>query len=67
MRRTARVTLTEQDRRVLAWAVREAAIWRGSMIGNPDPIPLLEFDKKVYNAKQVLLKIFRALSREGKQ
>jgi len=50
----------------LAWAVREAEGWRGSMTGNPDPVPLAEFDAKVASAKEALREIRKA-EREAKQ
>lgn len=38
----------------LAWAVREAEGWRGSLVGNPDPGPLMEFDANIAAAKEAL-------------
>lgn len=37
-------TLTTADIKALTWAVSQAASWRGTMTGNPDPQPLAEFD-----------------------
>lgn len=43
--------------KALAWAVEEAAAWRGYFTGNPDPEPLVEFDKRVKAAKDALTAI----------
>lgn len=40
--------------KALAWAVDEAEGWRGSLTGNPDPVPLAEFDAKIAQAKAAL-------------
>ncbi|UXX42089.1 hypothetical protein [Pseudomonas phage phiH2] len=51
--------LTQSELRALARAVSEAEAWRGSMVGNPDPGPLEEFDAFVAKAKQALKKVRR--------
>ena len=56
--------LTTRQWRALRWAVREAAGWRGSLVGNPDPHPLVEFDALVATAKAAL-KSLEEQSRAG--
>lgn len=40
--------------RFLRWAVQEAASWRGSYVGNPNPVPLMRFDTTVKEARRAL-------------
>lgn len=41
-------------RNALAWAVRRAEEWRGSLVGNPDPAPLAAFDAQTKRARNAL-------------
>ena len=38
----------------LRWAVDQAELWRGSMVGNPDTEPLEKFDQFISDARQAL-------------
>lgn len=49
--------LTKQELRMLRWAVREAAAWRGTLVGNPDPVPLQDFDACIKIAKTAVKKL----------
>jgi hypothetical protein len=49
------ITLSEY--RLLKAAVDDAAFWRGSMVGNPDPKPLAEFDARIRATRKVLSKV----------
>lgn len=40
--------------KALAWAVKEAAAWRGALQGHPDPDALVEFDKSLATAREAL-------------
>jgi len=39
---------------VLRWFIKYTTDWRGSLIGNPNPKPLKDFDKKLRKAKRLL-------------
>lgn len=56
--------LTHGDVKALARAVSEAAGWRGSLVGNPDPEPLKEFDAFIKRARLALRKV-RDRKRQG--
>ena len=43
--------------RALKRAVAEAACWRGTLVGDPDPSGLEEFDAFIRKAKKALKKI----------
>jgi len=43
-----------KQRRALRWAVDRAAEWRGSLVGDPNPQPLAEFDAHVAEARAAL-------------
>lgn len=49
--------------RALARAVKEAESWRGSLVGNPDPQPLEDFDVFIAEAKEAM-RIVRELGRQ---
>lgn len=51
--------------KALAFAVREAEGWRGSMTGNPDPEPLREFDARIKEMKEALRVVRAAQKREA--
>lgn len=48
------MALSKADINTLNWAIDEAETWRGSMIGNPDPVPLRQFDAKIRKARKAL-------------
>jgi hypothetical protein len=56
--------LTHSDLKALSRAVSEAVTWRGSMVGNPDPLPLAEFDAFIKRARKAVRKV-RELKRKG--
>lgn len=49
--------LTYNDYRWLKRAVDMAEQWRGELIGNPDPKPLIDFDQRIQKMRDVLAKI----------
>jgi hypothetical protein len=48
---------TARELQALRWAVREAESWRGALVGNPDPGPLLAFEASIADAKSGLRKL----------
>lgn len=38
----------------LSFLVEQAINWRGSLVGNPNPLPLMEYDRYLYEARSVL-------------
>lgn len=64
MSRTYKSSLVSQKYlSALKRAIEEAEGWRGSMIGNPDPEPLEEFDEFIATARKAL-KAVRKLNNE---
>lgn len=53
--------------RALERAIREAASWRGSLTGDPDPEPLREFDQFISHAQEALKRVKEMNSREKAQ
>ncbi len=51
------VPLTYNDFRLLRKAVDAAAEWRGSLVGDPDPQPLKDFDAEIASMRKVLDKL----------
>lgn len=49
--------LSRAEIRLLAEAVSEANDWRGSLVGNPDPGPLDEFDARITKMKAAIKKL----------
>lgn len=49
--------LTSQEINCIAWAIRNAEVWRGSLVGNPNPKRLEQFDKDIKHAKQGMRKL----------
>lgn len=49
--------------KALGWAVAQAEDWRGSLVGNPDPGPLEEFDRFIAQAKEAM-SIVRELGKQ---
>lgn len=45
--------------KALRRAVSEAALWRGTMTGNPDTTALDEFDRFIATAKEALAEVAR--------
>ena len=44
--------LSGHQQALLDLAIREAEGWRGTMVGNPDPEPLAEFDETIRQMKR---------------
>lgn len=51
--------ITLRQKQILAWAIDEAETWRGTMVGNPDPEPLAEFDAMIEEAREALRTVGR--------
>lgn len=49
--------ITRSDVLVLRNVIDEAEVWRGSMVGNPDPVPLQQFDAFIARARQALERV----------
>lgn len=49
--------LTRREFKFLNWAIGEAAAWRGSLVGNPDPTQLKNFDACIAECKRALKKV----------
>lgn len=49
--------LTRRDYLLLRAAVSEAAGWRGALVGNPDPVPLAQFDARIKETRRALAKL----------
>jgi hypothetical protein len=54
MTKKSKQKLTPVHIKALQMAVHEAEAWRGTLIGNPDPTPLQQFDAYIAIAKQAL-------------
>lgn len=60
MSRTYKSTpVSQRHLSALKRAIDEAEGWRGSMIGNPDPEPLEEFDGFIATARKALKSVRR--------
>ncbi len=46
--------MTSEEKRLLAWAYNQAEAWRGCLVGNPDPVPLIKFDQKLSRIRFLL-------------
>lgn len=46
--------LSIQQIACLRRAIEQAELWRGSMVGNPDPEPIEEFDQFIVDARKAL-------------
>lgn len=49
--------LEEEELYAVQWAVEQAKVWRGSLVGNPDPEPLNVFDTMIARAEKALQKM----------
>ena len=57
--------VTRHEIAILAWAVREARSWRGTLTGNPDHRALEEFDRNIATAEGAIKKLRAALPKRA--
>ncbi len=51
------MNLTKTEYAYLRWAIGQAEMWRGSLVGNPDTTALVQFDKHIRTCKHALKKV----------